>query len=167
MLGRGRVADRPAWVANYLPELIRRGLSATSALDAFRSPADEGGLGLHVSTTEWYRQWGETLRDLSQREGFMAVNLARRPTADQLVSFTSRRATGFLYTFDVLVRNNATGETYYTPSGYRSERLVRFSTARQAAMDALTAAAAEGSPTVADLRVLGALPVSVREYVPG
>lgn len=161
------VAKGDAWVANYLPSLIRSGISATQALASFRAPASEGGLGLSVGTSEWYAQWGETLRDLSSREGFMAVNLGLRPSSDQIVPFTSRRATGFLYTFDVLVRNNATGETYYTPSGYRSDSLVKFSTARQSAIDAISAAALDGSPSVADLDVLGALPVSVRQYVPG
>lgn len=161
------MAKGDAWVAQYLPQLIRTGISASQALQSFRAPAAAGGLGLRVSTTEWYRQWSETLRDLASREGFMSVNLGLRPTSDQIVPFTSRRATGFLYTFDVLVKNNATGETYYTPSGYRSDSLVKFSTARQSAIDAIAAAALDGSPSVADLDVLGALPVSVRQYIPG
>jgi hypothetical protein len=161
------MAKGDAWVAQYLPELIRSGLSATAGLRAFRAPADAGGLGLKVSTTEWYRQWGQTINALAAREGFMAVNLARRPSPEQVTQFSSRKATGFLYTFDVLVRNNATGQTYYTPSGYRSATLVRFATAKQAALDAISKAAAEGSPSVSDLTVLGALPVEVREYLPG
>lgn len=161
------MAERPAWVANYLPDLIRRGVSATEALRVFRAPTEQGGLGLHVSTSEWFRQYSETLADLANREGFMRVNIGRRPTSDQITPFTSRAATGFQYHFDILVRNNATGETYYTPSGYRTQQLVSFRTARQGAIDAISQAAAEGSPSVADLEVLGALPVSVREYVPG
>jgi len=162
-----RVADRAPWVAQYLPELIRQGLSATQGLNLFRSPPEEGGLGQGVSTSEWYRQWSQTLNRLSQAEGFMAVNLNLRPTADQLVQFSSRRATGLNYTFDVLVRNRATGETYYTPSGYRTDTPVSFRKAKQGAMDALTLAAAEGSPSVAALDIIGALPVSVVQYVPG
>lgn len=160
------MANRAAWVAQYLPELIRRGLSPTESLRAFRAPADEGGLGLHVGTTEWYRQWGQTIDRLSKAEGFMNVQLNRRPTSEQVSVFSSRRATGFNFTFDVLVRNRATGETYYTPSGYRSDRAVSFATAKRGALDAISVAAAEGSPSVADLEVLGALPVSVVEYVP-
>lgn len=161
------MAKGDAWVAQYLPSLIERGVGPTEALRAFRAPAAEGGLGLRVSTQEWYRQWAQTLADLSSRQGFMSVNFARRPAAEQITEFTSRRATGYLYTFDVLVKNNATGETYYTPSGFRSDKLVRFSTARQSAIDAIAAAALDGSPSVADLDVLGAVPVSVRQYVPG
>lgn len=160
------MANRPAWVAQYLPELIRRGFSPTEALRSFRAPVEEGGLGLHVGTTEWYRQWGQTISRLSTAEGFMNVQLNRRPTDAQTTVFQSRKATGWQYTFDVLVRNNATGETYYTPSGYRTDRLVSFGVAKRGALDAITVAAAEGSPSVADLEVLGALPVSVVEYVP-
>lgn len=160
------MAERPAWVAQYLPDLIRRGMSATAALNLFRAAPAEGGLGLHVSTSEWYRQFGETLSDLSKREGFVAVNYSLRPTSDQMTTFTSRRATGYLYPWNVLVRNRSTGETYYQVSGYRTERLVSFRVARQGAIDAITQAAAEGSPSVADVEVLGALPLPVREYVP-
>lgn len=161
------MADRPAWVAQFAPDLIRRGISATAALRIFRAPAGDGGLGLHVSTTEWYRQYGEALADLSKREGFLAVNYGLRPTRDQITSFTSRRATGFLYPFNVLVRNNTTGETYYQVSGFRSASAVSFRVAQQGAIDAIAEAARDGSPTVADVEVLGALPLPVREYVPG
>lgn len=161
------MADRPAWVAQYMPELQRRGVSASAALREFRRPAAQGGLGLSISTSTWYKQWGQTLAQLAQREGFLAVNLSRRPSTEQITEFTSRKATGYHYSFNVLVKNNATGETYYTPSGYRSQQLVSFAKARNAAIDALTQAAAEGSPSVADLDILGAVPIGVTEYVPG
>lgn len=160
------MAERPAWVANYVPDLIRRGMSATAALGVFRAPASEGGLGLHVSTSEWYRQFSATLSDLSKREGFLGVNYGLRPTRDQITEFPSRRATGLYYPFNVLVKNHATGETYYQVSGFRSQQSVSFRVARQGAIDAIANAAREGSPTVADVEVLGALPLPVIEYVP-
>lgn len=161
------MADKPAWVAQYIPDLIRRGVSATAALDLFRAPRDAGGLGLHVSTSEWYRQFGATLADLSKREGFLAVNYGLRPTRDQITQFPSRKATGFYYPSNVLVRNRSTGETYYQISGYRSQRPVSFRVAQNGAIDAIMAAARDGSPTVADIEVLGAVPLPVIEYAPG
>lgn len=160
------MADRPAWVAQYLPALQRLGVSATSALRTFRAPVDAGGLGQSVSTSEFYKQWGASLNELANAEGFLAVNLGRRPTADQITQFPSRQATGFQYHFNVLVQNKSTGETYYTPGSYRSSTLVSFGNAKQRTIDAIVAAGEEYAGPMSEVDVLGAVPVNVREYVP-
>lgn len=161
------MADRPAWVAQYLPALQRLGLSATSALQTFRSPVEAGGLGLHVSTSEFYRQWGASLNELANAEGFLAVNLGRRPTADQITAFPSRTATGYQYHFNVLVRNKSTGETYYTPGSHRTQTLISFGNARQRTIDAIVAAGEEYAGPMSEVDVLGAVAVNVRQYIPG
>jgi hypothetical protein len=160
------MADKPAWVGQYLPSLQRLGMSATAALRTFRGPADEGGLGLHVSTSEFYRQWAASINELAKAEGFLSVNLSRKPTDDQITAFPSRQATGYSYYFNALVRDQATNETYYRPISFRTDTLVSFAKAKGRALDALTAAAAEYAPLGSGIDVLGAVPVSVRNYLP-
>lgn len=161
------MADREAWVTNYLPGLIREGLSPTAGLALFRQAASEGGYGGSIRTQTWYQAWGETVAALASQEAVMQVPLGRPPTASEITEYSSRGATGRLYSFDVLVRNRATGETYYTPSGYRTQGNVTYNTAMTGAISAILDAAEEGSPSAANLQVLGALPTEVRQFVPG
>jgi hypothetical protein len=161
------VARGDDWVTQYLPKLIQSGLSPTAALREFRRPADEGGIGGRIATQTWYQAWGETLAALQSQEQVMRVPLGRAPTAQEETPYSSRGATGRLYSFDVLVRNRATGETYYTPSGYRTNQRVTYATAMTGAISAIQDAAEQGSPSAANLQILGALPIEVRVYVPG
>lgn len=161
------MARGEAWITNYLPKLIGEGLSPTAALRLLRAPEAEGGFGLSIRTQTWYQAWGETVAALASREAIAQAPLGRRPVADEITPFSSRTATGFLYSVDVLVRNRATGETYYTPSGFRSQQRVSYRTAIAGAVSAIADAAIAGSPSAGNLQVLGALPVEVREYQPG
>lgn len=161
------MARGDAWVTQYLPQLIRAGLSPTAALREFRRPVEEGGIGGKIATQTWYQAWGETLAALQSQALVMQVPLGRAPSQSEVTEYSSRGAAGYLYSFDVLVRNRATGETYYTPSGYRSSGRVQYGTAMRGAVAAIEDAAAEGSPSAANLQILGALPVEVRLYVPG
>lgn len=160
------MAKGDPWLTNYMPAMIRQGLSATAALRQLRAPVEQGGAGLSIRTQTWYQAWGETTAALSRQQAIRGVPLGRAPTIDEVTPYSSRGATGFLYSFDVLVRNRATGETYYTPSGFRSDRRVTYQTALQGAISAIADAAAEGSPSAANLQLLGALPIEVREYQP-
>lgn len=161
------MARGDTWVTQYLPRLIAAGLSPTAALREFRRPVEEGGIGGHISTQTWYQAWGETLAALQSQQQVMQAPLGRAPSQSEVTPYSSRGAQGYLYSFDVLVRNRATGETYYTPSGYRSNTRVQYGTAMSGAIAAINDAAAEGSPSAANLQVLGALPIEVRLYVPG
>lgn len=155
-----------AWVTQYLPQLINAGLSPTAALRQFRAAPEEGGLGLSIATQTWYRAWGETVAALQSQQQIMQVPLGRAPTPNEVTPYSSVSARGYLYSFDVLVRNRATGETYYTPSGYRSSARVTYNTALNGAIAAISDAAVQGSPSAANLQVLGALPIEVRLYEP-
>lgn len=161
------MARGDVWLTNYLPGLIRGGYTPTAALRLFRAPQDEGGFGMSITTQTWYQAWGETVAALNAQDAVMQVPLGRAPSQSEITPYSSRGASGLLYSFDVLVRNRATGESYYTPSGYRSQKPVTYQTAMSGAISAIVDAAAEGSPSAANLQVLGALATEVRQYLPG
>lgn len=155
------MADRPAWITQHLPGLIREGVSGAEALRRLR------GAGVAIRTQSFYRAWGETKAALASWSQVAEAPLGRRPVGAEITEYSSRHGSrGYLYSFDVLVRNRSTGEVYYTPSGFRTNRLVRYETAMQGAVDAIAMADPEGSPELADMQVIGAVPLEVREYVP-
>lgn len=154
------------WITNYLPGMIREGLSGAEMLRRLRSPTDEGGPGLSIRTQTFYRALGETIDALGKVSEVGSAPLGRRPVADEITAYASRQATGYLYSFDVLVRNKTTGEVYYTPAGYRTDRLVQMRTAMGGAIGAIVEAGKEGSPSAGELDVLGAIATEVREYQP-
>ncbi len=151
---------RPNYAGNYIPGLIAEGLSANAAYRKL------GDLGLSLRRQTFLRAWGETVDALAKRETVEQTNVSRRPLAEEVTSFTAPRATGYLYQVDVLIRDRLTNEVYFTPSGYRSQRLVPYQEALQGAIDALAQAQIESERGTPLGQLVGGIVTQVREFVP-
>lgn len=78
---------------------------------------------------------------------------------------TAPRATGFLYTANIAVRDRLTGEVFFTPSGYRSQGLVSYNTALQHAINAAQDAQEANRESFGG-DILGGFVSQVRQFVP-
>lgn len=153
------MADRPTYPAGLVNQLQARGMSATEGLRHAREQ------GVKLRTQTWYRLWGET-RAAADRIGQVgAARMHRRPTSEEVTPMTAPRATGFLYTANIAVRDRLTGEVFFTPSGYRSQGLVSYNTALQHAINAAQDAQEANRESFGG-DILGGFVSQVRQFVP-
>jgi hypothetical protein len=155
------VARKPPWTTNYIPGQIRAGLSAE---EAWRQWRDEFGYRINKST--FLTSFGQTVAALANRPRIAETPEHRRPDSEDIIPYSARNASGYLYSFEFVVRLRSSGEVLVIPSGYRTDRLVRMGTALSGALDAILLADPENSPDLADMQVLSSVATEVREYVP-
>ena len=150
----------PAYVANLIPQLQDQFSSATEALEYLKSQ------GMGMRRQNFLQLWGATIKEQSLRERLQSVPLERTPNADEIVQAPRPNARGYLYTFDVLVKDPLTGLFHFTPTGYRTDEPVTFAEAAQGATDALVSAQNRDSPLAALGSINGVSLVSVLQFVP-
>lgn len=95
--------------AQWALHAIREGWSAAAGLDRFRA---EGG---HIADASWYKLTGELNRMLAEREGELNRPLNLRPTADEILEWSTGKARGYIHQVEVLVRDRDTGEIISVP----------------------------------------------------
>jgi hypothetical protein len=124
--------EGPGYAANFMRRLIEEGASAAEGLRRYRAA---GGA---IRTQVWYRSFGETARVLAEKGKVLAAPRTRRPAADEVTTWTTRRATGYIYQAEVQVRLRGTSEIFTTNFSFKSDRLVRYGAALDSILDAAT-----------------------------
>lgn len=170
-----------AYVAQYVPGLIRLGLSANQALLYLQGrwenmTAETRGrieaAGMHPLETSltprrqtFLRLYAETRAALDRREQVIHAELGRRPAAAEISKWPARRPGGYLYQVEVAVRKQATGEVYFTPSAYFASRLVTYGEAASEATNVFLQAQLEDRSFEGE-QILGPMITGVFEFVP-
>lgn len=150
------MASEPrGYAANFVRSMIERGLSATAALREFRAA------GGQIQTQTWYRTYGEVGAALANRERASSIPLGRRPNADEVTTWSTRRATGYLYQIEAQVRIRGTSEVFTMQTSYRSDSLIQTGRALQDAMNTL----ADNLDEYDEVALFGSV-VGVHELVP-
>ena len=85
------------------------GLSATRGLKQFRLA------GGRIATQTWFRLTGELQAMLARREGIYDEPLNRRPTADQIETWSKWKGKGYIQQVEVLARDRDTGQIISIP----------------------------------------------------
>lgn len=142
----------------YVPQLIREGHSATSALEFLR---DQGHA---IADATFYRLWGETVDQLSKRGALVDTPLHRKPTPDQIGRATRPRARGILTNVEIAVHDPHTGEVSFHAWGVRSQDTISIGNAIRRAVDSWTEAQQRGRNTP-EGRALGGMVTSVLRLV--
>lgn len=151
----------PAYVANLIPGLQARGLSANDALAELRAQ------GLGVRRQNFLRLWGATQKEASLRGRLSTNHPSQTPERSEIVQVQRPRARGFQFNVDLLARDPATGEFYFTPSAVVSDRLITFGEAVDIAASNLRAMQAKGGRDTVQADILqGGHVTSVLERVP-
>ena len=153
------MAGRSPYVANYIPKLQARGLSANAALGELRA----AGLGVQRAT--FLRLWGEELAASANRTPLATQRQDLRPSAENITPLTTKYATGYRYTVDVAAREATSGAIYHTPIAVRTDKLVSLDRARQMALGALQAGLDVGGNYEFD-KIYGGVVTEVRELDP-
>src|SRR6266852_4702534 len=142
--------------AQWALHAIQQGWSAAAGLDRFRG---EGG---HVADRTWYRLTGELNRMLAEREGELNRPLNLRPTADEVRTWTTRKATGYIHQVEVLVRDRATGEIISVPYSATGRTL----RSRQAVINEALSVYSDENARKYDQQILGAVYTGTYQAVP-
>lgn len=121
-----RQGDYPLWAVT---SGISNGLSARAALAAFR----EGGG--HTADSTWFRLYGEVRSSVEDRTAEVGRPLNRRPTGDELTTWTTAGATGYLQQVEVYTKSRITGEIGVKPFSVTGNTLVSRQTAIRQALD--------------------------------
>jgi hypothetical protein len=145
-------SDLPVWA---VLDALRDGKSATAGLAAYRAAGGE------VRTQTWYRLHGEVQSALAGKISEASAPLGRRPTGDELTTWTTRNAAGYLQQVEVLVRDRATGEVMAKPFSVTGPDLVSRGAAISEALDAYM-----GNADIYEEQVLGAVHVGAYELTP-
>jgi len=88
---------------------MQSGLSATQGLYAYR------GSGGHIGNQSWYRLWGE-LQAIQARVGQeFGAQQNLRPTANEIQTWTTSKARGYVQQVEIIAREKATGTLISIP----------------------------------------------------
>lgn len=149
--------DFPLWAAI---KSIKDGLSARAGLRAYRS----GGGAIRDAT--WFRMVAEARRSIGESLAEATRPLSRRPTGNEITTFTTVKAQGFIQQVDVYVLDRATGLVETRPHSIRTDTLL---SRRSAIRDAVTLFqdAIDVNPDVYDEEILGAAYTGTYQLVPG
>ena len=144
--------DLPVWA---VLDALNEGKSATAGLAAYRAAGGE------VRTQTWYRLHGEVQSALAGRISEASAPLNRRPTGDEVTTWTTRNAAGYLQQIEVLVRDRQTGEVMAKPYSVTGDTMRSRGAAISEALDAYM-----GNADQYEEQVLGAVHVGAYELVP-
>lgn len=127
-------------------------------------------LGVPTNDRE-VRQIAAEIQTARSREGVLQrVNIARKPRAEEITTWTTRKQTGFVYHSDLLVRIKGTDVTFRKPFSTKYDRTVSYRKAMYDAIANFEAGAAEldeeGNPKYGEEEVVGAVVLSVMELQP-
>jgi hypothetical protein len=95
--------------ATWALQGVQAGLSARAALRDFRQA------GGRVADSTWYKVYGEVAAQISLREGIYDEPQNLRPTANEIQTWSTVRASGYVQQVEVLVRDRGTGEIISVP----------------------------------------------------
>lgn len=150
------MADGEGYPLGAVLGSINAGMSASAGLAAYRSAGGE------VRTQTWYRLHGEAQAMLAGEVSEAAKPLNRLPTSDEITTWTTSTAAGFMQRVEVFVRDRATGEVTSKPWSTVGPGVVSRGAAVEAALGAY-----EDNAGDYDEQVLGAAYVGTHELVPG
>lgn len=85
-----------AWPRSLIHKLTESGLTSTQALSEFRAA------GGKMRTANWYRMWGEVENERSLSGIETGKPLHLRPTQDDIIPVTTRRASGYMQRVQVV-----------------------------------------------------------------
>lgn len=106
-----------AWPRSLIHRLTETDLTASGALKEFR---EAGG---KMRTQSWYRMWGEVENERS----LMGIETGRplhlKPTGDEIIPMTTRRAAGYMQRVQVVTRD-AEGNMATKTIDVRSKTLI-------------------------------------------
>jgi len=88
---------------------VQEGWSANRGLSEYRAA------GGHVANSTWYKLTAEIQVTLANRQGIYNEPLNRIPTADEIKTWTTSKARGYIQQVEVLVRDKVTGEIMSIP----------------------------------------------------
>lgn len=146
-----------SYVFNWALQSALEGLSATAGLREYR---EAGG---HISNQTWYAARGEAEKFLADREGIYNEPQHLRPTAEQIQTWTTKNATGYIQQVEVLVRQKGTNVVISVPYSATGRTLrSRIAVVREAA-----AAYAGNNAKKYEQEVLGVVYTGTYQMVPG
>lgn len=149
----------PAYAANYIPGLQREGFGASEALQFLRD------VGYGVRRQNFLHEWGAQLHEDSNRPQLFQAALDRAPHTREITQRQSPKARGFQYQIEHLLKDNETGELYFTPGAHRALDAVTYGEAIAGAEEAWLAGQASDE-RYPQGELLGSVVTAVREYVP-
>lgn len=135
---------------------VTEGWSATAGLDRYRA---EGG---HMANQTWYRLFGEIKSSIDNRAGTYNEPLNLRPTASEIQTWTTAKATGYIQQVEVLVRDRGTGQIISVPFSVTGRALVSRANALRQALDVYTSDNAKKY----NQQVLGAIYTGTYQAIP-
>lgn len=147
------MADWPFWAAVHT---AKQGMSGRAGLSAYR---ESGG---RVANQTWFRMVGEARAMLAQRGDEISRPLNRRPTGEEIVTWHTRKKSGFIQQVEVMARDRETGAIIALPYSVKSQTLM----SRQRAIDeALSAFTPEGTDGEKQ-QILGAIHTGTYQMIP-
>lgn len=146
--------DGPTPIQGVLSALSQ-GVSARAGLQAFREAGGE------VRDATWYRLHGEVQASFSAELTEAGRPQNRAPGVDELTTWSTVNAAGYLQQVEVALRDRGTGEVYFKPFSIAGDGLLT----RQAAVAKAIETYSEGADAY-DEQVLGAVHVGAYELVP-
>lgn len=167
--------EPPVRVEQYIPALLRTGVSANQAVLFARGDTErmseaalstlrtsdvaflEGVGGVRRQNFLW--QWGAISRSYALREKLGQVSPEHVPTAEEMTQGRFVRARGFQYNVDLLVRDQRSGQVYFTPMPVASSAPLSTGEALRKAVETLrhiqSQAHAAGNRDTLPITVLG------------
>lgn len=134
-------------------------MSARAGLRAYRAG---GGV---TNDTQWFRLVSEARRNLAGRLDEATKPLARRPTGDEIQTFSTRSHTGYAQQIEIYVRDRDTGEVVSKPYTWRTNTLITRGQAIREAVAEFEAGATD-SPDQFNEVVLGGAYVGTYQLIP-
>lgn len=144
----------PGWVAAG----VRQGLSARESLRQYR---DQGGA---IRDSVWFRLYSEQRAAVGSVREEMTKPLNAKPTAQEITTMTTKRASGFLQTLDIYTRLKGTDVVSVRPFMFTSQSLM---TRGEALSKALTMMQQAVDEERYEEVLLGGVYTGTRSMVPG
>lgn len=116
--------------------------------------------GFKFSDATFRSLWGEIRNAVALRGTIAEANINRRPLGSEISPIQGKKSGGYLYRFDVFVRQRGEREVLRTHVGVRSERLITYRTAMSIIADRFA-----DNDEIYDRELLSITPAAVNEFV--
>lgn len=138
---------------------VKDGKSARAGLREFRQA------GGSTNDAKWFGLVGEVRRNLSDRLDEVTRPLTRRPSGDEIRTFTTKRHTGYVQQLEIFVRDRATGIVVSKPYSWRTDTLITRGQAIREAIAEFESGVTE-SPDLFDEEILGGAYTGTYQLIP-
>lgn len=139
---------------SFIAGALNQNLSQRETMRQLRSA------GVKFSDVTFRTLWGEVQHAISLRGSVAEANVQRRPLGSEISPITGKKTGGYLYRFDVFVRQRGEREVMRTHVGVRTDNLITYQRAMAVIADKFA-----DNESIYERDLISIVPAGVNEFV--